>query len=158
MTPQGSVLKQNHLFEWSQLDQLIIICGQYEGFDERVRTLADEEISMGDFVLSGGEIPALTIINGVSRLLPGTLGDPSSLNDESHNSSLLEYPHYTRPKNFRNMKVPDVLMSGNHMQIENWREQQKLKRTKIRRKDLLKKNNFHDDNTSYPEEKWFWDF
>ena len=133
MTPQGSVLKQNHLFEWSQLDQLIIICGQYEGFDERVRTLADEEISMGDFVLSGGEIPALTIINGVSRLLPGTLGDPSSLNDESHNSSLLEYPHYTRPKNFRNMKVPDVLMSGNHMQIENWREQQKLKRTKIRR-------------------------
>ena len=157
MTPQGSVLKQNHLFEWSELDQLIIICGQYEGFDERVRPLADEEISMGDFVLSGGEIPALTIINGVSRLLPGTLGDPSSLNDESHNSSLLEYPHYTRPKNFRNMKVPDVLMSGNHMQIENWREQQKLKRTKIRRKDLLQKNNFHDDNPSNPEEKWFWD-
>ena len=101
--------------------------------------------------------PALTIINGVSRLLPGTLGDPSSLNDESHNSSLLEYPHYTRPKNFRNMKVPDVLMSGNHMQIENWREQQKLKRTKIRREDLLQKNNFHDDNPSNPEEKWFWD-
>ena len=97
MTPQGKVLKQKDLLRWSSLDQLIIICGQYEGFDERVRYLADEEVSIGDYVLSGGEIPAISIINGLTRLLPGTLGDPDSLIDESHNSSLLEYPHYTRP-------------------------------------------------------------
>ena len=98
MTPQGKVLKQQDLIRWSSQDQLIIICGQYEGFDERIRCLADEEISLGDFVLSGGEIPALTIINGLTRLLPGTLGDPESLVDESHNLSLLEYPQYTRPE------------------------------------------------------------
>ena len=101
MTPQGKVLKQKDLVRWSKIDQIIIICGQYEGFDERVRSLADEEISMGDYVLSGGEIPALSIINGLTRLIPGTLGDPDSLVDESHNSSLLEYPHYTRPQVFK---------------------------------------------------------
>jgi len=105
MTPQGKVLKQKDLLRWSDLDQIIIICGQYEGFDERVRCLADEEISLGDYVLSGGEIPAMSIINGLTRLLPGTLGDPNSLVDESHNSSLLEYPHYTRPFIFKGMKV-----------------------------------------------------
>ena len=158
MTPQGNVLKQNDFSRWSHLDQLIIICGQYEGFDERVRTLADEEISIGDYVLSGGEIPAVTIINGVTRLIPGTLGDPSSLNDESHNSFLLEYPHYTRPQNFREMQVPDVLTSGNHMEIKHWRENEKLKRTKSRRKDLIQHNNFDNKNSSNSEEKWFWDF
>ena len=157
MTPQGNVLKQNDLFRWSYLDQVIIICGQYEGFDERVRSLADEEISIGDYVLSGGEIPALTIINGVTRLLPGTLGDASSLKDESHNSFLLEYPHYTRPQKFREMKVPDVLMSGNHREIKIWREKEKLKRTKERREDLINKNNFYYGNSSNSEEKWFWD-
>ena len=121
MTPQGKVLKQNDLLRWSSLDQLIIICGQYEGFDERVRCLADEEISIGDYVLSGGEIPAISIINGLTRLLPGTLGDPDSLINESHNSPLLEYPQYTRPQVFRDMKVPDVLISGNHKEIEFWR-------------------------------------
>ena len=118
MTPQGKVLKQQDLMQWSSLDQLIIICGQYEGFDERVRCLADEEISIGDYVLSGGEIPAMSIINGLTRLLPGTLGDPASLFDESHNSSLLEYPQYTRPKIFNGMEVPDVLISGNHEEIK----------------------------------------
>ena len=150
MTPQGKVLKQNDLASWTTLDQLIIICGQYEGFDERVRCLADEEISLGDFVLSGGEIPALSIINGLTRLLPGTLGDSSSLIEESHNASLLEYPHYTRPQVFKNMKVPDVLISGNHKDIELWREEQRLKRTYERRKDLLddcqfRKNDKHND-------------
>ena len=136
MTPQGKVLKQKDLMRWSSLEQLIIICGQYEGFDERVRCLADEEISVGDYVLSGGEIPAMSIINGLTRLLPGTLGDPASLFDESHNSSLLEYPQYTRPKIFRGMKVPDVLISGDHKEIKSWRKQKSLERTLDRRNDL----------------------
>ena len=136
MTPQGKVLKQQDLLRWSSLDQLIIICGQYEGFDERVRCLADEEISIGDYVLSGGEIPAISIINGLTRLLPGTLGDPASLFNESHNSSLLEYPQYTRPKIYNGMKVPDVLISGNHEEIKLWREQKSLERTLKRRNDL----------------------
>ena len=157
MTPQGNILKQKDLLRWSSLDQLIIICGQYEGFDERVRCLADEEVSMGDYVLSGGEIPALSIINGLTRLLPGTLGDPGSLIDESHNSSLLEYPHYTRPQVFRDMKVPDVLVSGNHNQIENWRKEQMLKRTFQRRKDLIKSDSC-DPKVFYSEaDDWFWD-
>ena len=136
MTPQGKVLKQNDFARWSTLDQIIIICGQYEGFDERVRFLADEEISIGDYVLSGGEIPAISIINALTRLLPGTLGDPDSLVNESHNSPLLEYPQYTRPQVFRDMKVPDVLTNGNHKDIEIWRKEQQLKRTNKRRKDL----------------------
>jgi len=127
MTPQGKVLKQKDLARWSTLDQIIIICGQYEGFDERIRYLADEEISIGDYVLSGGEIPAISIINGLTRLLPGTLGDPDSLVDESHNSSLLEYPQYTRPLTFRDMKVPDILVSGNHEEIKSWRREKVLK-------------------------------
>ena len=137
MTPQGKVLKQQDLLRWSSLDQLIIICGQYEGFDERVRCLADEEVSIGDYVLSGGEIPAISIINGLTRLLPGTLGDPGSLKDESHNSSLLEYPHYTRPLIFKEMKVPDILLSGNHKEIKLWREQKMFERTVNRRNDLI---------------------
>ncbi len=137
MTPQGKVMQQRNFLEWSDLDQLIIICGQYEGFDERVRRLADEEISLGDYVLSGGEIPAMTIINGVTRLLPGILGDPKSLDYESHNSNLLEYPQYTRPKIFREMEVPDILLSGNHEKIRLWRERKMLERTKHRRIDLL---------------------
>ena len=146
MTPQGKVLKQSDLLRWSSLDQIIIICGQYEGFDERVRNLADEEISLGNFVLSGGEIPAIAIINGLTRLLPGTLGDPNSLINESHNSDLLEYPQYTRPQNFRDMKVPDVLISGNHKEIEIWRKEQMLKRTFQRRKDITNKDLIIDIN------------
>ena len=137
MTPQGKVLKQKDFFRWRSLDQLIIICGQYEGFDERVRDLADEEISIGDYILTGGEIPAISIINGLTRLIPGTIGDPDSLKDESHNSSYLEYPQYTRPSNFRGMKVPKVLLSGNHKEIRKWRDQQMLDRTLKRRNDLL---------------------
>ena len=137
MTPQGKVMKQKDLRRWSSLDQLIIISGQYEGFDERVRYLADEEISLGDYVLTGGEIPAITIINGVTRLLPGALGDPNSLTDESHNGPFLEYPQYTRPPNFREMKVPEVLMSGNHKEIKLWREKQMLKRTQERRQNIV---------------------
>ena len=137
MTPQGKVLKQKDFVRWSNLDQIIIICGQYEGFDERVRTLANEEVSLGDFVLTGGEIPAMSIINGVTRLIPGTLGDPESLINESHNSNLLEYPQYTRPNLFKGMKVPDILLSGNHKEIEAWRKDQMKMRTFKKRKDLI---------------------
>ncbi len=156
MTPQGKVLKQKDLARWSTLDQIILICGQYEGFDERIRCLADEEISIGDYVLSGGEIPAMSIINGLTRLLPGTLGDPDSLINESHNSSLLEYPQFTRPQVFRNMKVPDVLISGNHKEIELWRAEQMSKRTLKRRKDLIK-SKFYLPIDEDDDNNWFWD-
>ena len=139
MTPQGKVLKQKDFVRWSNLDQIIIICGQYEGFDERVRTLANEEVSLGDFVLTGGESPAMSIINGVTRLIPGTLGDPESLINESHNSNLLEYPQYTRPNSFKGMKVPDILLSGNHKAIEAWRKDQMKMRTLKKRKDLIER-------------------
>ena len=157
MTPQGKVLEQKDLARWSTFDQIIIICGQYEGFDERVRSLADEEISIGDYVLSGGEIPAISIINGLTRLLPGTLGDPDSLKNESHNSTLLEYPQYTRPQVFRDMKVPDVLTNGNHKEIELWREEQMFKRTFKRRKDLIKSEFFDLPIDEYDGDDWLWD-
>ena len=150
MTPQGRKTAQSDFCRWSKEDQLILICGSYEGFDERIRSLADEEISIGDFVLTGGEIPAITIINGVVRLLPGTLGSVESLKEESHNELLLEHPQYTRPTEFRGLKVPDVLLSGNHQLIKQWRQKQREIRTKYRRPDLyaLWKSNqvLSDDN------------
>lgn len=140
MTPQGSPLRQSDMWRWSKdLEQLVLICGHYEGFDERIRTLADEEISIGDFVLTGGEIPAMTVINGVVRLLPGTLGTEESLLNESHTDLLLEHPHYTRPSEFREMKVPDILLSGNHGAIFQWRDEQRKIRTKSRRLDLYER-------------------
>ncbi len=142
MSPQGQVIKQKDFERWSSYDQLIIICGQYEGFDERVRKLADEEVSIGDYILTGGEIPAITIINGITRLIPGTIGDPDSLKDESHNSCYLEYPQYTRPSIFNGMSVPSILLSGNHKEIKIWRSEQMIKRTFERRKDLIEKKNF----------------
>ena len=152
MTPQGKVMNQKDLLRWTSMDQLIIICGQYEGFDERVRPLADEEVSMGDYILSGGEIPAISIINGLTRLLPGTLGDPESLMDESHNSNLLEYPQYTRPEIFQGMKVPDILLSGDHNKIKLWRENQMKIRTINRRNDLKKNNNLNSNKPLGSEE------
>ena len=139
MTPQGQLIKQKDFARWTSFEQIIIICGQYEGFDERVRSLADEEVSIGDYILTGGEIPAITIINGITRLLPGAIGDPNSLMDESHNSNYLEYPQYTRPEIFKGLKVPSVLLSGNHKKIKSWRANQMLKRTFERRADLMKK-------------------
>ena len=150
MTPQGRKLSQSDFCRWSKEDQLILICGSYEGFDERIRSLADEEISIGDFVLTGGEIPAITIINGLVRLLPGTLGSVESLKEESHNDVLLEHPQYTRPSEFRGLKVPEVLLSGNHQLIKDWRQNQREIRTKDRRPDLYKLWKFNkllsDDN------------
>jgi 2-C-methyl-D-erythritol 2,4-cyclodiphosphate synthase len=137
MSPQGRPLQQSDLQRWSrEFDQLVFLCGHYEGFDERIRGLADEEVSIGDFVLTGGELPAMTVINGVVRLLPGTVGAPDSLVEESHSTVLLEHPHYTRPADFRGMTVPAVLRSGDHGAIANWRQQQRELRTQERRPDL----------------------
>ena len=140
LSPQGKLISQKDLERWSiNNDQLVLMCGQYEGFDERIRSLADEEISLGDFVLTGGELPAMTVINGVLRLLPGTIGKSLSLEEESHRDLLLEHPHYTRPSDFRGMKVPEILRSGDHSSIANWRKIQSLSRTQERRPDLYEK-------------------
>jgi tRNA (guanine-N1)-methyltransferase len=137
LTPQGCPLSQADLGRWARdYDQLVLICGHYEGFDERIRALADEEVSIGDFVLTGGELPAMVIINGVVRLLPGTVGAPASLEEESHSELLLEHPHYTRPAEFRGMTVPEVLRSGDHGAIARWRQEQQQQRTLRRRPDL----------------------
>ncbi|MGK7922447.1 MAG: tRNA (guanosine(37)-N1)-methyltransferase TrmD [Trichodesmium sp.] len=139
LTPQGERMNQG-LFRQlaTEYDQLILICGHYEGIDERVQYLVTREVSLGDFVLTGGEIPALALINGVVRLLPGTVGKAESLANESFESDLLDYPHYTRPANFRGWQVPEVLLSGHHAEIAKWRYQQQVERTKSRRPDLLK--------------------
>ncbi len=137
MTPQGKPLHQVDLERWAgTFDQLLILCGHYEGFDERIRCLADEEISIGDFVLTGGELPAMTVINGVVRLLPGTVGQPLSLLEESHQGLLLDHPQYTRPPVFRDMEVPPVLRSGDHSAIARWRQEERRRRTQERRPDL----------------------
>jgi tRNA (guanine37-N1)-methyltransferase len=138
LTPQGEPLNQNLLKQLVTYDQLVLICGSYEGVDERVcQHLVTREISLGDFVLTCGEIPALAIINGVVRLLPGTVGKTESLKLESFEAGLLDYPQYTRPQNFRGWQVPEVLLSGNHAQIGAWRQAQQLQRTSDRRPDLL---------------------
>ena len=137
LTPQGRPLFQADLRRWARdHDQLVLICGHYEGFDERIRALADEEVSIGDFVLTGGELPAMVIINGVVRLLPGTLGAAASLEEESHSELLLEHPQFTRPAEFRGMAVPEVLRSGDHGAIARWRQEQQRQRTLARRPDL----------------------
>ena len=137
LTPSGRKFTQQIARELSQQEHLLFLCGAYEGFDERVRTLAQDELSIGDFVLTNGALPAMLMIDAVTRLLPGVLGDEQSPVDESFTNGLLEYPHYTRPAEFRGMKVPDVLLSGNHAEIKKWRREEALKRTKERRPDLL---------------------
>jgi tRNA (guanine37-N1)-methyltransferase len=138
MTPQGQKMDRPLLRELAtNYDQLVVICGHYEGVDERVLHLVTREVSLGDFVLTGGEIPALALINGVVRLLPGTVGKVESLKAESFETSLLDYPQYTRPAEFRGWKVPDVLLSGNHAEIARWRYEQQIQRTRDRRPDLL---------------------
>lgn len=138
MTPQGRVFNQRIAIELARYPRIVLICGRYEGFDERIREhLATDEISIGDFVLTGGELPALAVIDAVSRNLSGVLGDPTGAHDDSHAQSLLEYPHYTRPAEFRGWSVPEVLLSGNHAKIEVWRRQESLRRTRAKRPDLL---------------------
>jgi tRNA (guanine37-N1)-methyltransferase len=138
-SPAGRMFTQAIARELAQEKHLLLVCGSYEGFDERVReTLADDELSIGDYVLTNGALPAMVVIDAVTRLLPGALGDDESSRDESFSRELLEYPHYTRPAEFRGMKVPEVLLSGNHAEIARWRAEQAQQRTKQRRPDLLK--------------------
>ncbi|MCA9405021.1 MAG: tRNA (guanosine(37)-N1)-methyltransferase TrmD [Candidatus Omnitrophica bacterium] len=137
--PTGTRLDQKRVKKLAKEKNLIIICGHYEGVDERVRKhLVDESISIGDYILTGGEIPALVLVDGIARLLPGVLGKEESLASESFEENLLDFPQYTRPANFRGKKVPDVLLSGNHQDIEKWRKQQAMAITKKNRPDLLK--------------------
>jgi tRNA (guanine37-N1)-methyltransferase len=138
MTPQGAPLTQDKVRELAaRTTGLLLIAGRYEGFDERVRAMVDEEISIGDYVLSGGELPAMVLIEAVARLHPGVLGNPDSIKEESFSEELLEYPQYTRPEEFRGMRVPEVLLSGDHGKIRAWREAEARRRTAQRRPDLL---------------------
>lgn len=139
MTPQGIPYKQSLAYQYSEYEHIIIICGHYEGFDERIRTLADIEISIGDYVLTGGEIPSMVIIDSIVRLIDGVIEKESHIND-SFNNNLLDYPVYTKPVDFNGMKVPDVLLSGHHANIAKWRHEEQIKRTKERRPDLLEKS------------------
>lgn len=138
MSPQGKTLTQDRVKELAQLDNIAILCGHYEGIDERViEEIVDEEISIGDYVLTGGELPALVLADSISRMLPGVLADDVAFEEESHYNSLLEYPQYTRPYEWHGKKVPDVLLSGHHANINKWRREQSLMRTYERRPDML---------------------
>lgn len=140
LTPQGRRMDQELATELARQERLILLAGRYEGFDERIReSLADVEISLGDFVLSGGEIPAMALVDSVVRLLPGALGEPESITEESFSDGLLEYPQYTRPREFCGMSVPEVLLNGDHAKIADWRARQSAERTKQRRPDLWEK-------------------
>ena len=140
MTPQGKTLTQERVKELSKLENIAILCGHYEGIDERViEELQPEEISIGDYVLTGGELPALILADSISRMLPGVLSDDSCFEEESHYNSLLEYPQYTHPAEWNGREVPEVLLSGHHANVENWRREQSLLRTLQRRPDLLEK-------------------
>jgi tRNA (guanine37-N1)-methyltransferase len=147
LTPAGVPLRQGLLDRWAGLDALTLVCGRYEGVDERVAEhLIDEEVSLGDFVLAGGETAALAIIEGVTRLLPGVMGNPDSAGSESFRGGLLEEPHYTRPAVFEGWEVPEILLSGDHGRIEEWRREMRLQRTRERRPDLL------DDELAQPND------
>jgi len=140
MTPQGELFNQRIAAELATKRQIVIICGRYEGVDERIRRhLADREISIGDYILTGGELSALILIDAISRFVPGVLGNMRSVEGDSFSDGLLEYPQYTRPADYKGWKVPDVLLSGNHAQIENWRREESLRKTYRRRPDLLRK-------------------
>jgi tRNA (guanine37-N1)-methyltransferase len=140
LTPQGRVFNQSIAQELSQYPRIALLCGRYEGVDERIREhLVTDEISIGDYVLTGGELPALILIDAISRLLPDVLGDPTGAEDDSHAMGLLEYPHYTRPPEFRGWKIPEVLLTGAHAKIDKWRREQALLRTLKKRPDMLEK-------------------
>lgn len=156
LTPQGRVFNQTMAQELSAHERIALLCGRYEGVDERIRQhLVSDEISIGDYVLTGGELPALILIDAVARLLPGALGDPGGATDDSHASGLLEYPHYTRPPEFRGERVPDVLLSGDHAKIAKWRREQSLLRTLEHRPDLLAKAELSGEDLKFLKEHGF---
>ncbi len=141
LTPSGKPYKQKIAYDLSKEKHLIIICGHYEGFDERIRMLADLEISIGDYVLTGGEIPAMVLVDSITRLIPGVINERSHLEDSFNDDYLLDYPTYTKPRNFRGMEVPEVLVSGDHKKIEEYRYNESIKKTRELRPDLLKNIN-----------------
>jgi len=152
LTPQGRVFTQRVAEELSRYERIALLCGRYEGVDERIREhLVTDEISVGDYVLTGGELPALLIIDAVSRLIPGVLGDPTGAEDDSHSMGLLEYPHYTRPPEFRDWNVPEILLSGDHGKIEKWRREQALSRTFNKRPDMLEKAELGKEDLKFVE-------
>jgi tRNA (guanine37-N1)-methyltransferase len=152
LTPQGRVFTQRVAEELSQHERVALLCGRYEGVDERIREhLVTDEISVGDYVLTGGELPALILIDAVSRLIPGVLGDPTGAEDDSHSMGLLEYPHYTRPPEFRGWQVPEVLLSGDHGRIEKWRREQALIRTFNKRPDMIEKAELSEKDRKFIE-------
>ena len=152
MTPQGKRFEQDDALRLARYSLLTLVCGRYEGVDERVRYFVDEEVSIGDYILTGGELASMVVIDAIARLIPGVLGDSTSLEDESFNQPLLEAPQYTRPRVFVGMEVPEVLLSGNHSEIERWRRQQALKRTKERRPDLLSKASLSKQDVKFLED------
>ena len=154
MTPQGKTLTQERVKELAQLDNIAILCGHYEGIDERViEELQPEEISIGDYVLTGGELPALILADSVSRMLPGVLSDDACFEEESHYNGLLEYPQYTHPAEWNGRGVPEVLLSGHHANVEKWRREQSLIRTQERRPDLLEKADLTENDKSFLSQK-----
>lgn len=152
MDPAGKPFNQKLAEDLSKEEHLVFICGHYEGYDERIRTLVTDEISLGDYVLTGGELASMVMMDATVRLIPGVLGNKESAQTDSHSSGLLEHPHYTRPAEYKGMKVPDVLMNGNHKLIEEWRHKESLKRTLQRRPDMLEGNELTDQEKEWVEE------
>lgn len=152
LSAAGKKLTQERLRAYSKMDNLILICGRYEGVDERVVDFIDEEISIGDYVLSGGEFPAMVLIEGIVRLIPDVLGNKESINNESFNNGLLDYPQYTRPREFMGHSVPDILTSGNHEEIKKWRKKEALKKTYLNRPDLLNNINLSEEDKKILDE------
>jgi tRNA (guanine37-N1)-methyltransferase len=149
LSPSGRLFDQGTAAELAQLTRVLLICGHYEGVDERVRHFIDREISIGDYVLTGGEIPALVVVDAVTRLVPGVLGNDAATEEESFQTGLLEYPHYTRPRDFEGLTAPEVLLSGDHARIARWRRQQSLRRTKALRPDLLAKATLSSEDKEF---------
>lgn len=149
MDPAGKKYDQQMAEEFSKEEHLVFICGHYEGYDERIRTLVTDEVSVGDYVLTGGEIAAMAIVDSTVRLIPGVVGNEDSIIEDSHSTGLLEHPHYTRPAVYQGMEVPEVLMNGNHGLIEEWRQKESLRRTYLRRPDLIEARELTEEEKSW---------
>lgn len=154
LTPRGRTLNQKIARELCVKDRLVLLCGHYEGVDERVMEIIDDEISIGDYVLTGGELPAMVLIDCVSRLIPGVLGSEASAEDESFSEDLLEYPQYTRPACFRGMDVPEILLNGHHAKIQAWRQEQARLKTALNRPDLLQESTEKGETIEAPDDAW----